>query len=195
VDQAAAPLPRDPSFTLKQEIDPMHASTECSFRRPLPALRAVLLTAACTLVLLGGCAKKTEETPQEAAAPANGAQAGGSKRPIFVKIGFPTEDRGSFVIRVGDPEKIQLVRAALQNPDQPHYLVAEVGPAKARFNPGWSFRLMPKTLEISSTKPEGCGAASPQEVEKHAKELCTFLPNCRWCPADAKLLGEIPRPL
>jgi hypothetical protein len=171
----------------------MHASTECSFRRPRPALRAVLLTAACALVFLGGCSKKTEETPP-GTAPAAEATAGGPRRPIFVKIGFPTEDRGAFVVRLGDPDKIQLVRAALQNPAQPHYLVAEVAPAKAPFNPGWSFRIKPKTLEISSTKPEGCGDASPQEVEKHAGALCTFLPNCRWCPADAKLLGEIPRP-
>lgn len=172
----------------------MQASTEFSFRRPLPALRAVLLTAACALVLLGGCSKKAEETPQEAAAPAD--PAGGRQRPIFVKIGFPTEDRGSFVVRIGDPEKIALVRAALQNPAQPHYLVAEVAPTKtkAKWNPDWSFRIKPPTLEISSTKPEGCGAAAPQEVEKHAGELCKFLPNCRWCPADAKLLSEIPRP-
>lgn len=160
-------------------------------------------TALAVLLALGGCSRPAEEASQSTAgaeAPAAGDTSARQPRrqrtkPVFFKVGFPTEQEGTFVLRLVDPGTIQAARNAVRDPDNhPHHVMGTLVKKDARFNPGWSYHLLPRSVEFFDQATEACDA-TPQYVEEHLEEACgAFLPDCRWCPWTSKVLAEVPPP-
>ncbi len=168
-------------------------------RRGLAAAAAPVVILA--VLALGACSRPAEEPPQQtgdgpAASPAPAERPKRPRtKPVFFKVGFPSEKEGTFVLRLTDPEKIMAARNAVRDPDNnPHHVMGTLVKKSARFNPGWSYHLLPRSVEFFDQAVEVCDA-TPQYVEEHLEEACgAFLPDCRWCPWSSKVLAEIPPP-
>jgi hypothetical protein len=167
-------------------------------RRPLATLATV--AAAWAVLALAGCGRDAAETPSgteqpAATAPAQQKPKRPKVKPVFFKVGFPTDKEGTFVIRLTDPDKIEAARAAIRDPENnPHSVLGVIVKKKARFNPDWSFHLKPRSVELFQQATEVCDA-TPQYVEEHLDEACgAFLPDCRWCPWSSKVLAEVEPP-
>jgi hypothetical protein len=191
------------TMTSNFDVRPDHAAARRA-GMPAPATpSAVAALLALAVLALGGCSRPAEEPPQQTAvAESPAATAAPAQRPrrprqkpVFFKVGFPTEKEGTFILRLTDPEKIEAARNAIRDPENnPHSVMGILVKKPARFNPGWNFHLKPRTVELFEVAAEVCDA-TPQYVEEHLEEACgAFLPDCRWCPWTSKVLAEVPPP-
>lgn len=108
----------------------------------------------------------------------------------FFVVGFPT-GATTIVIRLTDPALIQQAREIVGGAGDPGmHVMGTVVKAPARYNPGWSYHLEPRSIRFFEAAIEVCDA-HPLAVEEHLAEVCgAFLPGCAWCPWSSKLLAE-----
>jgi hypothetical protein len=103
--------------------------------------------------------------------------------------------REVFVVKLRDPETIAHARALLAGgSDLATHVMGRIRRKPVAWNPDWSWRLGPRSVEFFEAAIEVCDA-SISYVEEHLDEVGgAFLPGRVWCPWGSRLLREIPRP-
>jgi hypothetical protein len=109
----------------------------------------------------------------------------------YFSIGFP-DSRRLFVIRLSRPELVEHARRIVRGEEtQEIHVSGLVSSGQALYNPGWRFRLSPRTIGFFENAIEVCDA-SPEMVEERIDAVGTdFLPGRRWCPWSSRVLAEL----
>lgn len=139
-----------------------------------PSSSSRRLTSAAFLLLLAGVTPGRAET-------------------AFFEMDVPPHPE-TFVVKLRDDERIAHARRVLAGEEPAVHVMGKVGRHAKPWNPPWSYRLTPRSVQFFELAIEVCDA-NISYVEEHLDEVGgAFLPGRVWCPWGSQLLREIPRP-
>lgn len=142
----------------------------------------ILLLAVCVTLSL-----HAKEAPQATKGYAN----------FIVRVMGGTEDaQKTFVIRIpGDKkELIDQARAKIYNSDHRQVVIGTLADGNAGYNKGWSWHIIPETIDLVDTATEVCDA-EPSYVEDNLDAWIKSKSNPNavgyYCPWNAEIIAEI----
>ena len=97
----------------------------------------------------------------------------------------------TFVARMTNPIVIDIARGELEKDDGFMIVAGTIVKKPAEWNPGWSFHMMPGSIEFGDVFFEVCDANVEYVEENLADAGGAFLPNNFWCPWTSAIIEEL----
>ena len=96
-----------------------------------------------------------------------------------------------FVARILDENVIEVARNEVGKNESWMIISGTINKTAVDWNPGWSYHLIPETIEFGEFFIEVCDATAPFVEDNLADAGGAFLPNLFWCPWSTRVLQEI----
>ena len=98
-----------------------------------------------------------------------------------------------YVVRIVDPDAIATARAELEKPDGYQIVAGTINTTAVEWNPGWSYHVVPGSVEFGDIYTEVCDA-NVEFVQENLQDPDlggAFLPDYFWCPWGSRILAEL----